>query len=104
LLCRVESPRKQGHDKQGEKKVERGSSHGVSSIASGGDFAQRSIAELNGAADAEFAHASLERGAFHAEESGGTLRTGDAPFRLAQGTQDVLAEKDRRQRPQEWRI
>src|SRR5579863_6101518 len=40
--------------------------------------------------DAEFAHAGLERGALHSEESGGTFGTCDAPFRLAEGAEDVL--------------
>ena len=46
---------------------------------------------LNRAADAELAHASLERGALHAKEAGGSLGSGDAPLRLLQGAEDVLA-------------
>ena len=57
----------------------------------GRGFAERSIAELHRAADAEFAHAGLERGALHAEEGGGAFGTGDAPFGLAQGAENVLA-------------
>ncbi len=57
----------------------------------GGAFAERSIAELYGAADAEFANASLECGALHAKKGGGAFGTGDAPFGLAQGAEDVLA-------------
>ena len=56
-----------------------------------GRFVERSIAELDRAADAELAHTSLERGALHAEEDGGTLGAGDAPLRLLQGAEDVLA-------------
>ena len=46
---------------------------------------------LHWPADAEFAHASLERGALHTEQSGGSLGAGDAPLRLLERTQDVLA-------------
>ena len=46
---------------------------------------------LNRATDAEFAHARLERGALHAENGRGTLRAGDAPLRLLEGAQDMLA-------------
>jgi hypothetical protein len=46
---------------------------------------------LDRAADAEFAHARLERGAFHPEKGGCAVRAGDAPFGLAEGAQDVLA-------------
>src|SRR5712691_3100235 len=47
--------------------------------------------ELNWAADAEFAHARLERGALHAKERGGAAGSGDAPLSLPQGAEDVLA-------------
>ena len=46
---------------------------------------------LHWPADAEFAHASLERGALHTKQSGGSLGAGDAPLRLLERTQDVLA-------------
>ncbi len=46
---------------------------------------------LDGAADAEFAHAGLERGALHAQQRGGAFGAGNAPLRLLQGAQDVLA-------------
>jgi hypothetical protein len=58
---------------------------------SGRSFAERSIPELNGAADAEFAHAGLQRGAFHSQDRGGASRASDAPFRLTQSAQNVLA-------------
>ena len=45
---------------------------------------------LDGTADVEFAHAGLQSGALHAEDGGGAFGTGDAPFGLAQCTQDVL--------------
>ena len=54
-------------------------------------FLKRSIARLDRAADAEFAHAGLEGGALDVEEDGGALGAGDAPLRLLQGTKDVLA-------------
>ncbi len=47
--------------------------------------------ELDGAADVEFAHAGLQRGALHAEDGGGAFGAGDAPFGLAEGAEDVLA-------------
>jgi len=43
---------------------------------------QKMQQELDRAADAELAHASLERGALHAEEDGGALGASDAPLRL----------------------
>ncbi len=46
---------------------------------------------LNRAADAQFAQACLERGALHAENGGGTFRASDAPLRLLEGAEDVLA-------------
>ncbi len=46
---------------------------------------------LNRAADTQFAHARLQRGAFHAENGGGAFRAGDAPLRLPEGAEDVLA-------------
>jgi hypothetical protein len=46
---------------------------------------------LNRAADAQFAHARLERGALHAKNGGSTFRAGDAPLRLPEGAEDVLA-------------
>ena len=46
---------------------------------------------LHWPADAEFAHTSLERGALHAQQSGGSFGPGDAPLRLLERTQDVLA-------------
>ena len=56
-----------------------------------GRFAERSIAELDRAADAKLAHARLQRGALHAEEDGRALGAGDTPLRLLQGAEDVLA-------------
>ena len=51
----------------------------------------RTWARLNRAADAELAHAGLERGALHVEEDGGALGAGNAPLRLLQGAENVLA-------------
>src|SRR5438093_423818 len=45
----------------------------------------------NRAADTQLAHASLERGALHAQDDGGAFGSGDAPLRLLQGAEDVLA-------------
>ena len=56
-----------------------------------GRFVERSIAELDRAADAELAHARLQRGALHSQKDGGALGAGDAPLRLLQGAEDVLA-------------
>ena len=53
-------------------------------------FVERSIAELDGAADAQLAHASLESGALDVEEDGGAFGAGDAPLCLLQGPEDVL--------------
>jgi hypothetical protein len=53
-----------------------------------GNFRDRN---LDGAADVEFAHAGLKRGALHAEDGGGAFGAGDAPFGLAEGAEDVLA-------------
>ena len=50
-----------------------------------------SSVSLDGAADAEFAHAGLERGALHAQQRGGAFGAGNAPLRLLEGAQDVLA-------------
>ena len=47
--------------------------------------------KLNRAADAQLAHTSLESGALDVEEDGSTFGTGDAPLRLLQGAEDVLA-------------
>jgi len=47
--------------------------------------------ESHRAANAELAHAGLEGGALHAEENGGAFGAGDAPLRLLQSTEDVLA-------------
>src|SRR5882762_3640126 len=47
--------------------------------------------ELDWAADAEFADAGLQGGAFHAEHVGGAARAGDAPMSLAKGAKDMLA-------------
>src|SRR5215467_4367625 len=46
---------------------------------------------LDGASDAKFADARLQRGAFHAEQIGGPARAGDAPLGLPQSTKNVLA-------------
>ena len=46
---------------------------------------------LNRAADAEIAHARLESGALYVEEDGGAFGASDAPLRLFQGAEDVLA-------------
>ena len=43
---------------------------------------ERSLGELNRAADAELAHAGLESGALDVEEGGGAFGAGDAPLRL----------------------
>ena len=51
----------------------------------------RSPAELDGAADAELAHAGLKSGALHAQDASRALGAGDAPLRLPQGTEDMLA-------------
>jgi len=45
----------------------------------------------DGAVDAEFAHAGLQGGAFHAEDGGGSFGAGDAPLGLAQDLENVLA-------------
>jgi hypothetical protein len=47
--------------------------------------------QSNGAADAQLAHARLQSSAFHSEQGSGAFRAGDAPFRLPQGPQNVLA-------------
>src|SRR5437667_9619998 len=59
--------------------------------AAGRDDDGWSRRRLNWAADAEFAHARLERGALHPKERGGAAGSGDAPLSLPQGTEDVLA-------------
>jgi hypothetical protein len=46
---------------------------------------------LDRAPDAEFAHARLERRAFHAEDNGRAFGTGDAPFGLPKRAENVLA-------------
>ena len=46
---------------------------------------------LDRAADAQLAHARLQRSALHAQEDGGAPRAADAPLCLFQGAQDVLA-------------
>lgn len=46
---------------------------------------------LNGAVDAEFAHACLQGSALHAEDGGGALGSRDAPLGLAEDVEDVLA-------------
>ena len=46
---------------------------------------------LDRAADAEFAHAGLERGALHAEQRGGAFGAGDAPLGVLERTENVLA-------------
>src|ERR1700688_2329505 len=46
---------------------------------------------LDRAADAEFAHARLERRALHAQDAGSAFGTSDAPLGLAESAQDVLA-------------
>jgi len=51
----------------------------------------RDYKKLNGAADAEFAHARLECGALHAEEDSGAFGPGDAPLGLAKRAKNVLA-------------
>ena len=51
----------------------------------------RVLADLDWAADVEFAHAGLEGGALHAEDGGGAFGAGDAPFGLAESAEDVLA-------------
>lgn len=43
------------------------------------------------ALDTEFAHAGLERGALDAKNGSGAARTGDAPLRLSEYLEDVLA-------------
>jgi len=48
-------------------------------------------AALDRAADAELAHARLERGALHAQEDGSAFGAGDAPLRLLQRSENVLA-------------
>ena len=52
---------------------------------------ERSIAELDRAADTELAHAGLESGALDVEENGGAFGAGDAPLGLLEGAEDVLA-------------
>ena len=47
--------------------------------------------ELNRAADAQFAHTSLESGALDVEEDGSTFGAGDAPLCLLEGAENVLA-------------
>jgi len=47
--------------------------------------------ELDRAADAELAHAGLKSGALHAQDASRALGAGDAPLRLLQGTEDMLA-------------
>jgi hypothetical protein len=54
-------------------------------------FVERSLGELDRAADAEFAHACLESGALDLEEDGSTFGAGDAPLGLLEGAEDVLA-------------
>ena len=46
---------------------------------------------LDRAADAEFAHARLERRALHAKNNGSAFGTSDAPLGLAESAQNVLA-------------
>jgi hypothetical protein len=46
---------------------------------------------LDRTANAEFADAGLKRGALHAEEEGRAFGAGDAPLRLLQRAEDVLA-------------
>lgn len=47
--------------------------------------------ELDGAANAELAHAGLQGGALHAEEVGGAAGAGDAPLGMLKRAEDVLA-------------
>ena len=47
-------------------------------------------AALNGAADAELAHAGLEGGALDVEEDGGAFGTGDPPLCLLKRAEDEL--------------
>lgn len=47
--------------------------------------------ELDRAANSELAHAGLESGALDVEQDGGALGAGDAPLRLLQGAEDMLA-------------
>ena len=42
-------------------------------------------------ADAEFAHAVIERRTIHAEACGGARRSADDPTRFAEDAQDVIA-------------
>lgn len=46
---------------------------------------------LNRPAYAKLAHAGLERGSLHAQKHGRAFRAGNAPMRLFEGAQDVLA-------------
>jgi hypothetical protein len=41
--------------------------------------------------DAEFSHFGLQRGALHSEPSGGSVRTGDDPFRFLKHPEDMIA-------------
>ena len=54
-------------------------------------FSGVSIAESDRAADAELAHAGLQRGAFHAKNIGRASGASDAPLGLFEGAEDVLA-------------
>ena len=60
-------------------------------VENGKRLAEQSIAESNRATDAELAHAGLESGALHTEEIGRAFGPCDAPLRLLQRAEDVLA-------------
>lgn len=49
------------------------------------------LGDSDGAADSELAHAGLQGGALHAEERSCTFGACDAPPRLPERAQDVLA-------------
>lgn len=51
----------------------------------------RALWTLDRAADAEFAHARLERSALHAEHNGCAFGSSDAPFGLPERAENVLA-------------